>query len=65
LAHDPAGPFVGPSKETVLDHTYLISRDLYMYTNGEPTGRLKDYLDWIRGPEAQQIVANLGFIPIA
>jgi ABC-type phosphate transport system substrate-binding protein len=36
-----------------------------MYTNGEPTGRLKDYLDWIRGPEAQQIVANLGFIPIA
>jgi phosphate transport system substrate-binding protein len=65
LARDPAGPFVGPSKETVLDHTYLISRDLYMYTNGEPTGRLKDYLDWIRGPEAQQIVANLGFIPIA
>jgi phosphate transport system substrate-binding protein len=64
LARDPAGPFVGPSKATVLDHTYLISRDLYMYTNGEPTGRLKDYLDWILGPEAQKIVGDLGFIPI-
>jgi phosphate transport system substrate-binding protein len=64
LSPDPAGPFVGPSKETVLDHTYAISRDLYMYTNGDPTGRLKDYLDWIRGAEAQRIVADLGFIPI-
>ncbi len=65
LARDPAGPFVGPSKETVLDHTYLISRDLYMYTNGNPTGQLKAYLDWILSPAAQKIVSDLGFIPIA
>jgi phosphate transport system substrate-binding protein len=35
-----------------------------MYTNGEPAGLLKPYLDWIRSPEAQQIVVDLGFIPI-
>ena len=64
LGSDPAGPFVAPSKETVLDHTYLISRDLYMYTNGEPSGRIKEYLEWILGPEGQKIVAELGFIPI-
>ncbi len=64
LALDPAGPFILPSSKTVLDHSYAISRDLYMYTNGEPTGELKAYLDWIVTPEAQQIVANLGFIPI-
>lgn len=63
LAVDPSGPFVVPSKETVLDHSYAISRDLYMYTNGEPTGRLKEYLDWILSAEAQQIVGDLGFIP--
>ena len=64
LAADPAGPFIIPSSKTVLDHSYAISRDLYMYTNGEPTGQIKAYLDWILTPEAQQIVANLGFIPI-
>jgi phosphate transport system substrate-binding protein len=65
LAPNPAGPFIIPSKATVLDHSYAISRDLYMYTNGEPTGQLKDYLDWILSADAQKIVGNLGFIPIA
>jgi len=64
LALDPAGPFIEPSATTVRDHSYAIARDLYMYTNGEPSGVLKEYLDWIRSPEAQQIVTTLGFIPI-
>ncbi len=64
LAVDSAGPFVVPSPKTVLDHSYAISRDLYMYTNGEPTGPLKAYLDWLLTADAQQIVTNLGFIPI-
>jgi phosphate transport system substrate-binding protein len=64
LGVDPAGSFILPSPATVRDHSYAISRDLYMYTNGEPAGLLKQYLDWIRSPEAQQIVVNLGFIPI-
>jgi phosphate transport system substrate-binding protein len=35
-----------------------------MYTNGQPTGAVKDYLDWIISPEAQAIVAELGFVPV-
>lgn len=65
LAKDPAGPFVEPSKETALDGTYPISRDLYMYTDGEPTGWVKDYIDWILSAEGQKIVADLGFVPLA
>jgi phosphate transport system substrate-binding protein len=65
LATDPAGPFVGPSKETALDGTYPIARDLYMYTDGEPTGWVKEYLDWILSAEGQAIVAKLGFVPIS
>jgi phosphate transport system substrate-binding protein len=34
-----------------------------MYTHGEPSGAIKDYLDWVLGPEAQKIVADLGFVP--
>jgi phosphate transport system substrate-binding protein len=35
-----------------------------MYTAGEPSGVVKEYLDWILSPEAQDIVAELGFVPI-
>ncbi len=56
--------FVIPSAATVADNSYLISRNLYMYTPDVPTGEVKAYLDWIMSPEAQKIVKDLGFVPI-
>jgi phosphate transport system substrate-binding protein len=64
VARTNAGPFVLPSIQTVNDNSYPVARDLYMYTAGQPTGAIKDYLDWIIFPEAQAIVAKLGFVPI-
>ena len=63
IAKEAGGAFVLPSIATVNDKSYAIARDLYMYTNGEPTGIVKEYLDWILSDEAQQIVADLGFVP--
>ena len=63
IAKAAGGAYILPSIATVNDKTYAIARDLYMYTNGEPTGTVKKYLDWIVAPEAQQIVADLGFVP--
>jgi phosphate transport system substrate-binding protein len=63
IAEQGGGAYVLPSIPTVNDKTYPIARDLYMYTNGEPTGVVKEYLDWILSAEAQQIVADLGFVP--
>ena len=57
-------PFVLPSVETVKDGTYAIARELYIYTVGEPQGAIRDYLDWIQGPEGQAIVRELGFVPL-
>ncbi|MGB7095450.1 MAG: PstS family phosphate ABC transporter substrate-binding protein [Anaerolineales bacterium] len=56
--------FIYPSSETVNDGTYPIARDLYMYTAGEPVGFVKNYLEWIYTPQAQEIVTDLGFVPI-
>jgi phosphate transport system substrate-binding protein len=64
IAARAGDPYVLPSIASVNDKTYAIARDLYMYTAGEPTGAIKDYLDWIVSPEAQKIVAELGFVPI-
>ena len=43
---------------------YPIARDLYMYTAGEPEGAIAVYLEWILGDDAQDIVTELGFVPL-
>jgi len=63
VAQDASGPYVLPSVDTVNDGSYPVSRPLYMYTAGEPTGAIKVYLDWILG-EGQVLVAELGFVPL-
>jgi phosphate transport system substrate-binding protein len=64
IAEEAGGAYVLPAITTVNDKTYPIARDLYMYTDGEPTGVVKDYLDWMLSAEAQEIVAELGFVPV-
>ena len=61
---DDESAFILPSAETVNSGEYPIARDLYMYTAGEPTGAIAVYLEWILGSEAQEIVKELGFVPI-
>ncbi len=63
VARDANGPYVLPSVATVNDGSYPISRPLYMYTAGEPTGQVKAYLDWILS-EGQALVPELGFVPL-
>jgi len=63
VARDANGPYVLPSVDTVNDGSYPVSRPLYMYTAGEPTGEIKVYLDWILG-EGQVLVSELGFVPL-
>lgn len=64
VAVDDGNLFVKPSVASASDGSYPIARNLYMYTAGEPDGVTKEYLDWIRGSEGQDIVLSLGFVPL-
>ena len=64
VAKDDSSPAIIPSADSVNNGTYPISRDLYMYSHGQPTGIILVYLQWIQSTEAQQIVTQLGFVPI-
>jgi phosphate transport system substrate-binding protein len=64
IAPKDGGEFVKPSVETVNNGKYPIARPLFMYTNGKPAGEVKDYLDWILSSDGQQIVGQLGFVPL-
>lgn len=63
VAKGPGEPYVEPRMEAILDGSYPISRPLLMYTNGEPTGTVKEFLDFVLSQEGQQIVKEQDFVP--
>ncbi|MEO5331889.1 MAG: phosphate ABC transporter substrate-binding protein [Magnetococcus sp. YQC-5] len=57
-------PCVPPTAASTLDKSYPLSRSLYLYTLGEPQGEVKQFLDWVKGPEAREILLHTGYVPL-
>ncbi len=55
---------ITPSEETVRNGSYPLARSLYMYTNGNPDGLAKKFIEFILSPAGQQIVKENGFVPL-
>lgn len=55
---------VTPSVDTAISRTYPIARPLFMYTAGEPTGAVKEYMDWILSDDGQAIILDKGYAPV-
>ena len=51
-----------PSKEAVRSGKYPLARPLFMYTNGEPEGLVKDFINFILSEEGQKLVEEAGYI---
>ena len=64
IAPEAGKPCVMPSEDAALDGTYPIARPLFMYTNGEPQGEIKKYMDWIMSDAGQCLVAKEGYAPV-
>ncbi len=58
------GPCVAPTVATASDGSYPIARPLLMYTNGEPEGAVKAYMDWILSDAGQCIIVDKGYAPV-
>jgi phosphate transport system substrate-binding protein len=50
------------TKETILSGKYGLSRPLFMYTNGKPSGDIKKLIDFVLGKVGQKIVEEEGFV---
>ena len=57
-------PATMAAEKTVLDGSYSIARPLYFYTATGAGAHVKEFLDWVTEPEGQQIVRELGFVPV-
>jgi phosphate transport system substrate-binding protein len=53
-----------PSVKSVQGKTYPYARPTFYYTNGEPSGLAKEFLDFTTGAAGQKIVLQVGFVPI-
>ena len=55
---------VAPSVATVRSKEFPYSRPTFYYTNGDPTGEAKAFVDFTLSPKGQAIVGQVGFAPV-
>jgi phosphate transport system substrate-binding protein len=53
-----------PSSENIISGAYPLSRPLYFYTNGEPSGLTKEFIDYVMSEDGQNLVLEIGYFPI-
>jgi phosphate transport system substrate-binding protein len=58
------GQFYPPDVENVIKKAYPLSRGLYFYTNGEPNGVTKLFIDFTLSQKGQQQFIETGFVPV-
>ncbi|HZS07691.1 MAG TPA: phosphate ABC transporter substrate-binding protein [Blastocatellia bacterium] len=64
IKKDPSSPAIAPEMANVENGTYPISRYLYWYLPGEPTGETKKLVDWVESSTGQGVVKDVGYFPI-
>jgi phosphate transport system substrate-binding protein len=60
-----AEKIVAPTLDNVKAKTYPVSRDLYVITNGQPSGLASDFITYILSTEGQKIVAEEGYVRVS
>lgn len=64
VAKDEKSEYEAPTIENVINGKYPISRPLFLYTNGEPQGLTKKFVDFCLSKEGQEIVLKTDFVPV-
>ena len=61
---DEKSPPVIPSEESVKKAEYPIARLLYFYTNGNPQGLVKKFIEFCLSNKGQKIVSQTGYVKL-
>jgi phosphate transport system substrate-binding protein len=65
LASGERGPYYSPlDPDAVYSGDYVLSRFLFLYTDGIPSGSVYQWISWILSPKGQAVVEELGFYPL-
>lgn len=61
IAKDSGSPGYVPDKGTIKSGEYPIARSLNFYTNGEPAGETKQFIDFVLSDEGKRITEDIGY----
>ncbi|MDQ1274500.1 MAG: phosphate transport system substrate-binding protein [Euryarchaeota archaeon] len=64
LSLDAGNGSEAPTSENILSGAYPLSRSLYFYTDGEPSGLTKEFIDFVLSETGQSLVTEVGYFPI-
>jgi len=64
VAVDENSDYYYPNSQNVIMGKYPISRPLYLYTNGQPQGVAREFIDYALSEEGQRIVEETDFVPL-
>jgi phosphate transport system substrate-binding protein len=64
VAKDEKSEYEASTIENVVNGKYPISRPLFLYTNDQPQGLVKKFVDFCLSEEGQDIVLKTDFVPI-
>jgi phosphate transport system substrate-binding protein len=64
LSLDKGNGYVAPTAESILNGAYPLSRALLFYTNGEPSGLTKEFVDFVLSEKGQIVVSKVGYVPL-
>lgn len=53
-----------PSAEAIREKRYPFSRPVYYYTDGEPKGVAKAFVEFSLSSQAQKVAGEIGFVPV-
>ena len=54
------------SAQTALSKQWPVARELYIFTDGQPTGEVKALVDYLLDPgKGQKSVREVGYVPLA
>jgi phosphate transport system substrate-binding protein len=58
------GDSVAPGLETIRNGQYPLTRPLYLVTNGEAAGPVKEFIDFLLTDRGREIVKKNGYLPL-
>lgn len=61
----PNGEVIEPTLENIINNKFPITRDLVLITHCDPKGKIKAFIDFIKGSTGQKIVVENGYVSIS
>ena len=61
---DDKSPAVEPTMTNIINGSYPISRELYWFFNGEPSGKTQAFLNCALSEEGQKVAESVDYIPL-